>query len=425
MALATLTPERLTQLHSELKSSYEALKDRDLKLDLTRGKPSPAQLDLSADLLTIVGPDSYTSAEGTDTRNYGGLDGLVELREIFAELLNVPVDLLLAQGSSSLTLMYNTMSFAMLHGVSDQATPWIRSDNAPKILCPSPGYDRHFALCESLGIELVPVAMLDDGPDLEAVRALVANDPAVKGIWAVPAYSNPTGAVFGEDITRELLAMPTAADDFRIFWDNAYGLHHLTDDEAPVLDVLDIAAEAGHPDRVFIFASTSKMTFAGAGVSFWGSSPANVAWFKRHLAAQSIGPDKINQLRHARFFGDAAGVRAHMARHRAIIEPKFAIVHKVLEDRLGDSGVAHWSSPRGGYFVSLDVLPGTADRVVSLAKDVGVAMTPAGAAFPYGNDPEDKNIRIAPTMPTEDDVAVAIDVLATCVLLAAAEKLAA
>lgn len=421
MSLSTLSIDELTALHSRAEQAYAELKDRQLSLDLTRGKPSPEQLDLSSDLLTVLGPSEYEAADGTDCRNYGGLAGLPELRAIFAELLHIDARQLLAGGNSSLTMMYNTVDFALRHGVGGGLPAW--STEPVKFLCPSPGYDRHFAMCQSLGIDLIPVPLGDDGPDMAEVKRLVADDPAIKGMWAVPAYSNPTGSVYPEPKVRELVSMPAAAPDFRIFWDNAYGLHHLTDSPAPIVDVLGLADEAGNPDRVFVFASTSKITFAGSGVAFWASSPANVEWFTGHLAMQSIGPDKINQLRHARFFRDADGVRAHMRAHRRLLEPKFRIVAETLAARLGEYDFARWTAPRGGYFVSLDVQPGTADSVVRLAKDAGIAMTPAGAAFPYGVDPKNSNIRIAPTYPNTDDVRAAVDGLCTCALLAATKEL--
>ncbi|GAB3566896.1 aminotransferase class I/II-fold pyridoxal phosphate-dependent enzyme [Spelaeicoccus albus] len=421
MQLASLSSDDLTALHSQLTRDYADLKARALQLNLTRGKPSPEQLDLSSDLLTVLDADDYRAADGTDCRNYGGLAGLPELRAIFSELLGIDAAQLLAGGNSSLTMMYNTIDFALRHGVDGEHQPW--SAGPVKFLCPTPGYDRHFSMCQSLGIELVPVALGDDGPDMDEVRRLVADDPSIKGMWAVPAYSNPTGSVYPEPVARELVSMPTAAPDFRIFWDNAYGLHHLTDSPAPVVDILGLAEAAGNPSRVFIFASTSKITFAGAGVAFWASSPANVDWFTGHLAMQSIGPDKINQLRHAKFFRNSDGVRAHMRAHRELIEPKFRIVVDMLADRLGGYDFAAWTTPRGGYFVSLDVQPGTADTVVKLAGDAGIAMTPAGAAFPYGVDPKNSNIRIAPTYPSTEDVRAAIDGLCTCALLAATAAL--
>jgi DNA-binding transcriptional MocR family regulator len=420
MSLSELSHDELVALHAEQTAAYEALAARGLKLDLTRGKPAPEQLDLSQRLLSLPGEDDYRDATGTDVRNYGGLQGLRELREIFAPLLNVPVDQLVAGDNASLAVMHDALVFSLLLGPPGAERPWVQQP--VKFLCPVPGYDRHFALCEQYGIEMVPVPLGEHGPDLEAVRALVADDPSVKGIWVVPTYANPTGAVYSEEVTRELVSMPTAAPDFRIFWDNAYAVHHLTEVETPALDVLGMAAEAGHADRVFLFASTSKITLAGAGVSFFASSPDNVAWYLKHLGKRTIGPDKVNHLRHARLLQDADGVRELMRAHRAIIGPKFELVTKILTERLGEHEAATWTDPDGGYFISLDVADGTATRVVALAKQAGIAMTGAGAAFPYGKDPRDRNIRIAPTMPSPEAVALAIDGLATCVLLAALEQ---
>ncbi|GAA3690572.1 aminotransferase class I/II-fold pyridoxal phosphate-dependent enzyme [Microlunatus aurantiacus] len=420
MSLSDLSPDALAALHSEQTTAYAALVDRGLKLDLTRGKPAPAQLDLSNALLTLPGAGEYTAADGTDCRNYGGGQGLPEIREIFAELLNVPVAQLVAGDNASLGVMHDTLVFSLLKGTVDSAGPWVKEPIT--FLCPVPGYDRHFALCEQFGITMEPVALGPDGPDLEAIRSRVADDPSVRGIWIVPTYANPTGSVYTEEVTRELVSMPTAAPDFRIFWDNAYAVHHLTDAEHPALDVLGLAAEAGNPNRVFVFASTSKITFAGAGVSFFAGSPANVSWYLQHLGKRTIGPDKVNHLRHARYLGSADGVRELMRKHRAIIEPKFAQVETILQSRLGDHEVATWTRPEGGYFISLDVPDGCATRVVALAKEAGIAMTAAGAAFPYGSDPRDRNIRIAPTFPSPDDVAAAIEGLCTCVLLASAEQ---
>ncbi len=420
MSLSDLSPDDLAAQHGELTTAYAALVDRGLKLDLTRGKPAPAQLDLSNDLLTLPGAGEYRAADGTDCRNYGGGQGLAEIREIFAELLNVPVAQLVAGDNASLGVMHDTLVFSLLKGTVDSAGPWVKEPIT--FLCPVPGYDRHFALCEQFGIRMEPVDLGPDGPDLDAIRARVADDPSVRGIWVVPTYANPTGSVYTEEVTRALVSMPTAAPDFRIFWDNAYAVHHLTDAEHPALDVLGLAAEAGNPNRVFVFASTSKITFAGAGVSFFASSPANVTWYLQHLGKRTIGPDKVNHLRHARYLGSADGVRDLMRRHRAIIEPKFAQVETILQDRLGEHGVATWTRPEGGYFISLDVPDGCATRVVALAKEAGIAMTGAGAAFPYGQDPRDRNIRIAPTFPSPDDVAAAIEGLCTCVLLAAVEQ---
>lgn len=420
MSLSDLTAEELADLHAAQQAAYADLVARELKLDLTRGKPAPAQLDLSNELLSLPGEGEYRAADGTDCRNYGGGQGLPDIREIFAELLNVPVDQLVAGDNASLAVMHDTLVFSLLKGTVDSARPWGRDEIT--FLCPVPGYDRHFALCEQYGIAMEPIELGEHGPDLDAVRERVAADPGVRGLWVVPTYANPTGAVYTEEVTRELVSMPAAAPDFRIFWDNAYAVHHLTDHEHPALDVLAMAAAAGHPNRVVVFASTSKITFAGAGVSFFASSPANVAWYLGHLGKRTIGPDKVNHLRHARYLGSPDGVRALMRRHRAIIEPKFEQVESILADRLEPYGVATWTRPEGGYFISLDVPDGCATRVVALAKDAGIAMTAAGAAFPYGTDPRDRNIRIAPTFPSPDDVAAAIEGLCTCVLLAAAEQ---
>jgi DNA-binding transcriptional MocR family regulator len=422
MPLSDLSHAELMALHEEQASAYNALLAKSLKLDLTRGKPSAEQLDLSNELLTLPGEDVYQDSTGTDCRNYGGTQGLPAIRTIFAPLLNVPVDQLVAGDNSSLSIMHDTLVYALLKGTVDSVEPW---SNAPiKFICPVPGYDRHFALCEQFGIEMISVPLGQHGPDLDRVGQLVANDPSIKGMWIVPTYSNPSGAIYSDEVTRALVEMP-AAGDFRMFWDNAYAVHHLTDVETPALDVLAMAAEAGHPNRVFLFASTSKITFAGAGVSFFASSPSNVEWYLKQLSKRSIGPDKINHLRHALYLKGADGVTALMHRHREILAPKFDQVTSILSKRLGDFEAATWTDPDGGYFVSLDVTDGTATRVVALAKQAGIAMTGAGAAFPYGRDPRDRNIRIAPTFPSSDEVAVAIDGLATCVLLAATEKLLA
>ncbi|SDH50760.1 aminotransferase class I/II-fold pyridoxal phosphate-dependent enzyme [Nonomuraea jiangxiensis] len=394
---------------------YAALVQQGLSLDLTRGKPSPRQLDLSNVMLKL--PTSYRAADGSDGRNYGNLQGLRELRELFAPLVQVPAEQLVVGGNSSLTLMHDTIVHALLAPLPGAARRWVEE---PEItfLCPVPGYDRHFTICERFGIKMVPVPMTATGPDMDVVEGLVATDPSVKGIWCVPKYSNPTGVVYSDETVRRLAAMPTAAPDFRIFWDNAYAVHHLTDTPAELADLLAISAGQGHPDRVFVYASTSKVTLAGAGVSFFGSSPANVEWFLHQTSKQSIGPDKLNQLRHVEFLGDAAGVAAHMRRHAELVGPKFELVDKVLTDRLG--GLAEWTSPKGGYFVSLEV-PHAAE-VVARAKAAGIALTPAGATHPYGTDPADRTIRIAPTYPELDELERAITGLAVCVRLVAEER---
>lgn len=424
MSFLSLGRDELSAHHEQQKRNYEELKAKGLKLDLTRGKPSPEQLDLSNRLLELPGPDDYRDADGTDVRNYGGLHGLPELRAIFGELLGIPVQNLIAGNNASLELMNDVIVFSMLHGGPDSPRPWSR-EPALKFLCPAPGYDRHFAITESLGIEMITVPMREDGPDVDLIEELVAADPAIKGIWCVPVYSNPTGTTYSWEVVRRLVQMQTAATDFRIMWDNAYAVHTLTHEFVRNVDILGLAEAAGHPNRPLVFASTSKITFAGAGVSFLGASLGNIAWYLQHAGKKSIGPDKVNQLRHLRFFRDADGVRLHMQRHQQLLAPKFAAVQEILEDRLGDSKIASWTEPKGGYFVSLDVLPGTAKRTIALAKDAGIAVTEAGATFPYRKDPEDKNIRIAPSFPAEAELRAAIDGLATCALLSATEKLLA
>lgn len=424
MPFQSLGRDELQAKHADLRRTYAELQAKKLALDLTRGKPSSEQLDLSNALLTLPGDGNFRDDEGTDTRNYTPTQrhGLTGLRAIFGELLGIPVPNLIAGNNASLELMHDALVFAMLYGTMDSPRPWIREPSV-KFLCPAPGYDRHFGITESLGIEMIPVPMLEDGPDVDLVEELAAADPAIKGMWCVPTYSNPTGAVYSWDVVRRLVQMRTAAEDFRLFWDNAYPVHTLTTVFPPQVDVLGLAARAGHPNRPFVFTSTSKITFAGAGVSFFGGSLGNIAWYLQYAGKKSIGPDKVNQLRHLRFLRDADGVRQQMQRHREILAPKFALALEILDDRLSESKIASWTDPSGGYFISLDVLPGTAKRTVALAKDAGIAVTDAGASFPYRNDPKDTNIRIAPSFPPLSDLSAAIDGLATCALLAATESL--
>ncbi|GAA4407230.1 aminotransferase class I/II-fold pyridoxal phosphate-dependent enzyme [Fodinibacter luteus] len=418
--LAQRSPEELATYLERQRRAYAALTERGLRLDLTRGKPSTAQLDLSDALLRL--PDGVTDADGVDVRNYGGLSGLRELREMFAELLWVDPDQLVAGGSSSLTMMHDVLVQHLLHGGVDSPRPW-RDEDKVTFVCPVPGYDRHFTMLASYGIEMLTVPMRGDGPDVDAVESLVRDDPSVKGMWVVPTYANPSGSVVTQEVAGRLAAMPAAAPDFRIFWDNAYALHHLTSNEAKSADILSLASAAGHPHRPVMFASTSKITYAGAGVAFLAASRENVAAYLGHQQFASIGPDKVNQLRHVQFFGSAEGVRQHMVRHREILAPKFAAVDAALTAALGGLGVAEWTRPAGGYFVSLDVLDGCAARVVTLAKEAGIALTPAGASFPHGADPRDRNIRLAPSFPELEEVETAMAGVATCVALAAAERL--
>jgi DNA-binding transcriptional MocR family regulator len=418
----SLSRDELLAEQASQRDNYEHLLAKHLSLDLTRGKPSPAQLDLSNALLALPGVDDYRDEDGTDTRNYGGLHGLPELRAIFGELLGIPVPNLIAGNNSSLEMMHDIVVFSMLHGGVDSPRPW-KDEPKVKFLCPSPGYDRHFFITETMGIEMITIPMREDGPDVDLIEELVAVDPAIKGMWAVPVFSNPTGTVYSWEVCRRLVQMRTAARDFRLFWDNAYCVHTLTHDFVRHVDVLGLAAAAGNPNRPYVFASTSKITFAGAGVGFFAGSLGNIAWYLQYVGKKTIGPDKVNQLRHLRFLGDADGVRLHMQRHQQLLAPKFALALHVLEERLGDSKIASWTEPKGGYFISLDVVPGTARRTVALAKDAGIALTDAGAAFPYRKDPEDKNIRLAPTYPSLSDLGEAVDGLATCALLAATDSL--
>ncbi len=418
--LSERTPEEVTDFLAEQRAAYDALQGRGLTLDLTRGKPSTAQLDLSDGLLTL--PKDVRDSAGVDVRNYGGLEGIRELREMFADLLGVQPDQVVAGGNSSLVMMREVLTDLWLHGGVDSERPWGQEEKVT-FICPVPGYDRHFTLLSWFGIETVTVPMHDDGPDADAVAQLAAADPSIKGIWVVPTYANPSGSVVSQEVAERLASMETAAPDFKIFWDNAYAFHHLTSAEAKSADLLSLAGAAGHPHRPVMFASTSKITYAGAGVAFLAGSVETVTWYVGHLGKGAIGPDKLNQLRHAQFFGSPQGVRDHMALHREIIAPKFAEVDRILDERLGGLEVATWTRPVGGYFVSLDVLDGTASRVVELAREAGVALTPAGASFPGGLDPRDRNIRLAPTFPELPEVTSAMEAVTTCVLLAAAEKL--
>ena len=422
MSFQSLGPAELRAQHELQTRNYADLQAKGLKLDLTRGKPSSAQLDLSNGLLELPGKADFKDGDGTDTRNYGGLHGLPELRAIFGEILGIGVANLIAGNNASLEFMHDVVTFTMLHGGVDSPRPWSKEPEL-KFLCPAPGYDRHFAITETLGIEMITVPMQEDGPDVDLIEELVAADPAIKGMWCVPVYSNPTGVTYSWEKVRRLVQMQTAAKDFRLMWDNAYAVHTLTHDFAQNIDVLGLAEAAGNPHRPLVFASTSKITFAGAGVSFFGGSLGNIAWYLQYAGKKSIGPDKVNQLRHLRFFRDADGVRLQMQRHQELLAPKFATVLEILADRLGESKIASWTEPKGGYFVSLDVLPGTARRTIALAKDAGIAVTEAGATFPYRKDPEDKNIRIAPSFPPLPELREAMDGLATCALLSATEAL--
>ncbi|GGC89178.1 aminotransferase class I/II-fold pyridoxal phosphate-dependent enzyme [Chelatococcus reniformis] len=419
-ALAEMSADALRALHADLVREHEALKSRGLALDMTRGKPSPEQLDLAAGMLALPGNGDHFTEAGEDARNYGGNQGLPEVRALFAPVLGAPPQQIVAGNNSSLALMHDVLVYALLHGVPGGERPWVKEE-AISLISPVPGYDRHFALSQSLGIKLIPVALTGEGPDMDEVERLAA-DPSVKGIWCVPQYANPSGETYSDAVVARLAQMWTGASDFRILWDNAYVLHHLTDARPQLRNVLDACAEAGHGDRPVVFASTSKVTLAGAGLAFLAASPANVGWYLGCAGKRSIGPDKLNQLRHVRFLRDTAGIGAHMEKHRALIAPKFAAVDEVLGRRLGPYGVARWSKPLGGYFIVLDGAAGTAARIVALAKAAGLALTPAGSTHPYGHDPDDRTLRIAPTYPSLAEVEQAAEVIALCTLLAACEK---
>lgn len=412
-----LSKDELLQLKAKLEKEYDDFKSKNLKLDMTRGKPCSEQLELSKGMLDLVNSNmSIKAQDGTDCLNYGNLDGLKECKDIFSAIFNVPNSNIIIGGNSSLTLMFDYISQCFMKGAG--AEPWSKVN--AKFLCPVPGYDRHFAICEYLGIEMINVPMTSQGPDMDVVEEYV-KDPSVKGIFCVPKYSNPTGITFSDEVVKRFANMKTA-DDFRIIWDNAYCLHHLGDTEDKLLDILDECKKAGNPDRAVVFASTSKITFAGAGISALATSDNNIAMIKKRLSFQTIGSDKVNQLRHALFFKDIDGVKQHMKKHAGIVAPKFNLVLEKLDKELANQGIASWEKPNGGYFVSLDVLDGCAKRVYDLCAEGGVKLTNCGATFPYGKDPQDKNIRIAPTFPPIGELEQAVSLLCICVKLASIEN---
>lgn len=408
-----------------LRRRYDEIRSKNYSLDLTRGKPGKKQLDLSMGMLGVItNSDDCRSEGGIDCRNYGVLDGLPETKHLFSELLDIPAENILVAGNSSLNLMYDTIIRAMHFGVYGSPRPW-GLEKCVKFLCPAPGYDRHFAVCESLGIEMIPIKINEDGPDMDTIEELVANDAAIKGIWCVPKYSNPTGVTYSDEVVRRMAALKPKAPDFRIYWDNAYSVHDLyPDDKDELLNIFTEAKKLGpaSENMIMYFASTSKITFPGSGVAIMASSKANLDQIKGLMSFQTIGYDKINQMRHVKYFGNADAVREHMAHHADILRPKFAIVCDTLERELGGMGIAEWTRPRGGYFMSLNVAPGTARRVYELCHDAGVKLTEAGATYPYHRDPQDSNLRIAPSFPDDDDLQLAIDILCVCVKLAACEK---
>jgi DNA-binding transcriptional MocR family regulator len=417
--LSSLHGAELDAFHKDAQRRYDAFKQRGVKLNLTRGKPSNRQLDLCNNLLALPGTSDY-KAGAIDCRNYGDLQGLPDLRALLAPVFGVPPERMILGNNSSLSFMHDAIVFALLKGVCDSPRPWSQESRVA-FLCPVPGYDRHFAICDEFGIEMIPVPLTSDGPDMGIVEQLVAEHEYIKGMWVVPKYSNPSGIVYSSATIQRLARMTTAAPDFRLFWDNAYAVHHLTAEKIDI-DHIDVACTgAGHPNRPFIFGSTSKITFAGAGVGLYAGSADNVAWFLKRLGTQTIGGDKINQLRHLRFLKTTAGIDALMDRHRDILAPKFRRVVELFEEHLGPSGAATWTEPKGGYFIALEAPRGTAKHVVKLAKEAGVELTPAGATHPHGKDPNDSVIRIAPSFPELPEVEQAAEGVVVSVLMAAAE----
>lgn len=421
MQLDQATPEQLRELESQLSQEYQTIKSAGLSLDLTRGKPSAEQLDLSNPLDNILAGE-LSSPSGVDLRNYGGIDGIEEAKTLFANAYEVKPSQVMIGGNSSLQLMHFAVNTALNYGLKGQGSAW-KEQGPVKFLAPVPGYDRHFSVCEHLGIELITVGMNEDGPDMDEVERLVQQDPAIKGIWCVPRFSNPTGIVYSDEVVQRFAKLANiAGDNFTIFWDNAYAVHTLSD-EAPKLANLMAACESeGTADSLLMFGSTSKVTFAGAGVSFIASSEANLAVLKEHMGYTSIGPDKVNQMRHVKFLKDNDGIAAHMAKHAELLRPRFEAVLTSLEEHFGNNDLGSWTKPEGGYFVSFDTQPGIATEVVKLAAEAGVKLTPAGATFPYGKDPENRNIRIAPSFPTVEAITKAMEVFVICVKLASVRQ---
>ena len=415
-----LSVEERRELHAELIKEYGEYRAMNLSLDLSRGKPNGTQLDISNGLLTVDLTDSYTARGGFDCRNYGIVDGLPEMKEFFADALGLRSEDIMVGGNSSLQLMYDTLTRAMLFGVYGSERPWCKEEGL-KWICVAPGYDRHFRITEILGFEMLTVRMLPTGPDMDEVERL-ARDPKVKGIWCIPKYSNPTGYTYSDETVRRLVSMECGAPDFRIMWDNAYAIHDFSEDSDTLADIFAIARECGTEDRVFYYSSTSKVTYPGGGVAFMAASEKNRKQIIKYLGAQTIGYDKINQLRHLRFFGTPDNLRAHMLTLGGVIKKKFDIALAKLDDLRG-LGIAEWTEQRGGYFISVDALKGTAKRVYELAKNAGVILTAVGATFPYGIDSDDSNLRLAPTYPTDDELAAACDVLVLSIKIAALEKL--
>ena len=419
-----MSREELLSLKAELDKQFEDAKGKGLKLDMSRGKPTPAQLDMAMDIMDALNADSDMMTEnGMDTRNYGLMDGIPEAKRLMADMMGgIPAENVIVYGNASLSIMYDTVSRSVTHGVMGN-TPWCKLDKV-KFLCPAPGYDRHFAITQHFGIEMITIPMTPTGPDMDLVEKYVTEDESVKGIWCVPKYSNPQGISYSDETVRRFAALKPAAKDFRIYWDNAYVVHHLYDDKQDeILEILSECEKAGNPDLVYEFASTSKVSFAGAGISAFAASKANIEEAKRSMTIQTIGHDKVNQLRHVRYFKNMDGITAHMRKHAEIIRPKFEATLAVLDKELSGLGIGEWTKPLGGYFISFDAMEGCAKAIVAKCKEAGVVLTGAGATFPYGKDPKDSNIRIAPTYPTAEEMAAASDLFVLCVKLVSVEKL--
>ena len=418
-----LSKEQLLALKSELEASYEEKKALNLQLDMSRGKPSPSQLDVSLGLMDALNSNSVLKSEdGTDCRNYGVLDGIPEAKKLMADMMGTTADHIIIFGNASLTIMYDSISRSYTHGVLG-STPWCKLDKV-KFLCPVPGYDRHFAITERFGIEMINVPMTQDGPDMDMVEELVANDDSIKGIWCVPKYSNPQGYCYSDETVRRFANLKPAAKDFRIYWDNAYVIHHLYENnQVEIPDIISECEKAGNPNLVYEFASTSKVSFPGSGIAAMATSAENLADVKKQMTIQTIGYDKLNQLRHVAYFKNIDGLKAHMKKHADAMRPKFEAVLKVLDEELTGAEIGSWVKPLGGYFISFDAMEGCAKKIVAKCKEAGVTLTNAGATFPYGKDPKDSNIRIAPSFPTPEEMAVATDLFVLCVKLVSVEKL--
>lgn len=422
-AYQELSKEELLSLKSELEAAYKDAKGKNLKLDMSRGKPAESQLDISMGIMDILNSESNMKSEsGLDVRNYGLLDGIPEAKQLMADIMGVRASNVIICGNASLSIMYDTVSRSMTHGVMG-STPWCKLDKV-KFLCPAPGYDRHFAITEHFGIEMITVPMSSTGPDMDMVEKLVAGDDSIKGIWCVPKYSNPQGYTYSDETVKRFAALKPAAKDFRIFWDNAYAIHHLYEDrQDEILELLSECEKAGNPDMVYEFCSTSKVSFAGAGIAAVAASQANLDFMRKSMTIQTIGYDKVNQLRHVRYYRNIDGLKEHMKKHAGLMRPKFEAVLNMLDSQLGGLGIGEWTKPNGGYFISFESLEGCAKAIVAKCKEAGVVLTGAGASYPYGIDPKDTNIRIAPSFPTPDEMAMATDLFVLCVKLVSVEKL--